>query len=130
MKLLCKKSGFTLIEILIVITILLSLSVLGAIKYIDVVEDNNINLDIVNARSIAEGIKLAGIAGAIDLKQDVNAQPITNPALSKYLETDIVPQSKKFGENSSKFLYSINNQKITIIANNHIVYPETKTKTT
>lgn len=121
--------GFTLIEILIVITILLSLSFLGAIKYIDVVEQNNINLDIVNARTIAEGIKLAGLSGAIDLKKDVANQPINSPSLSKFIDGEIVPLSKKYGSNNATFSYSISNQKILIKANGMVLYPEQKTQT-
>ncbi|MDO4711198.1 MAG: prepilin-type N-terminal cleavage/methylation domain-containing protein [Peptostreptococcaceae bacterium] len=124
-----KKSGFTLIEILIVVTILLSLTFIGAIKYIDVVEENNINLDIVNARTIAEGIKMAGLAGAIDLKTNVSNAPITGSALEKYIDTDITPKSKKYlGTERSGFVYSIKDQKITISANSHVVYPQPKAK--
>ncbi len=118
------RRGFTLIEILIVVTILLSLSVIGAIKYVSVVEQNNINLDIVNARTLAEGIKIAGLSGAIDLKKDVVDQPITDPDLESFLDTSIIPHSKKYGENNSKFVYSIKNQRIKISANGITVYEE------
>lgn len=129
-KLYYKRNAFTLIEILIVITILLSLSVLGAIKYISVVEENNINLDLVNARTIAEGVKLAGVSNAIDLKTDVSNQPIDSAALSKYLDGEMKPKSKKYGANNAAFTYSISNQKITVSANGQILYPLPKTTNT
>lgn len=124
------KKGFTLIEILIVITILLSLSVLGALKYISVVEENNVNLDLVNARTIAEGVKLAGLSNAIDLKTDVSNQPINSEALKKYLDGDMKPKSKKYGENNASFVYSIQDQKITVSANGQTLYPLPKTSGT
>lgn len=118
------KKGFTLIEILIVITILLSLSVLGALRYMDIVEENNKSLDIINARTIAEGVKLAGISGKIDLKSNVSNQSIDTETLAKFIDGDIKPKSKEYGGDSGVFTYSISNQKISVSANGKILYPE------
>ena len=123
MKLIHKHSGFTLIEILIVVTILLSLSILGTIKYLSVVEENNISLDIINARTIAEGIKLAGLSGAIDLNKDVKDASISNDKLSKFIDSTVKPKSKHYGGGDSDFTYSIAKQNITIMANGLEVYP-------
>ncbi len=130
MKILHKRKGFTLIEILIVVTILLSLSVLGAMKYMSIVEQNNINLDRINARTIAEGIKLAGLSGAIDLNKDVSGASIEDPELAKFIDTSIVPKSKHFGGNSARFTYSISKQNVTVHANGLVVYPDTSKQKT
>lgn len=118
-----KKRGFTLIEIMVVVAIILSLSILASIKYMDIVESNNVKLDLINARVIAEGIELAGISGDINLNANVTNKSINDEILKKYFDTSVVPKSKKYSSDNPSFTYSIDNQKVKIIANGKELYP-------
>ena len=118
-----KKKGFTLIEIMIVVAIVLSLSIIASIKYMDILESNNVKLDIINARTIAEGIELAGISGDIDLNVNVSNMTINNEKLKKYIDVTVVPKSKKYSSNNPSFLYTIQNKKVFIFANGQELYP-------
>lgn len=118
-----KKNGFTLIEIMIVVAIILSLSILASIKYMDIVETNNAKLDIINARVIAEGIELAAISGDINLNTNVSHASINNVKFQKYFDTSVVPKSKKYSSDTPAFTYSIDDHKIKVYANNKELYP-------
>lgn len=117
------KKGFTLIEIMVVVAIILSLSILASIKYMDIVESNNVKLDLINARVIAEGIELAGISGDINLNTNISNKSINDEILKKYFDTSVVPKSKKYSSDNPSFTYSIDNQKVKIIANGKELYP-------
>lgn len=117
-----RRKGFTLIELLIVIAIILSLSIVVSIKYLNVVESNNAKIDIINARVIAEGIKLAAISGDVDINQNISNQSINNKVFENYFDVNTTPKSKKYSDNSG-FLYSIKEQKIIISANGLEIYP-------
>lgn len=87
------------------------------------VEENNIKIDIINAKTIADGIHIAILSDAID-GTDVNQQPIDNDKLEPYFDTKITPKSKAFGgKNKGTFTYSISGKKISIHANNKELYP-------
>lgn len=117
-----KRNGFTLIEILIAITILLAVSFIGLLKYVDVVEENHVKVDLINAKTIADGVQIAILSNAIEGKDATN-QSIANEKLSNYFDTTITPKSKQFGGTKSAFTYSISGKNVTVTANGIQAYP-------
>lgn len=123
-----KRKGFTLIEILISITILLAISFIGVIKYVNVVEENNVKIDIINAKTIADGINIAILSDAIDAPQ-ITGGSVSDSKLEPYLDTTIKPKSKKYGGKNGNFTYNVSDKgQVTVSANNTQVYPYTPEK--
>lgn len=116
------KRGFTLIELLISMTILIAITFITAFKYINVVEENNTKVDIINAKTIADGIKIASLSGVQINKDGGN---INSPAdLSNYFDTEIKPKSKTYGSGEdSSFTYQVKENTIIIMAGGKQVYP-------
>ena len=118
-----KRKGFTLIEILIAVTILLAVSFVGVIRYANMVEENNVKIDIINAKTIADGINIAILSDAID-DSNVSNKSIIDDDLDAYFDTKIKPKSKACGgKNGAGFTYSIENKKVSIEANGIELYP-------
>lgn len=114
-----KRAGFTLIEILISITILLTLTVLGAIKYVGVLEENNIKLDHINAKTVADGVHMAILSGVIDDKSSIDSN---SEQLSNFIDTSITTKSKKYSKGSS-FSCKVTEGVITVTVSDKILYP-------
>ena len=74
-----KRKGFTLIEILISVAILLALTFIGAFKFINVVEENNVKIDVINAKTIADGINMAMLSG-VTVSDNTSGSALTNPS--------------------------------------------------
>lgn len=84
-----KRRGFTLIELVIVIAILGTLSSIALVKFSDVGNDSKINADYVTANNIATAAKLA-------LNSNIDEKTIKVSYLveKKYLESNPMAQSK------------------------------------
>lgn len=118
-----KRKGFTLIEILISVAILLALTFIGAFKFINVVEENNVKIDVINAKTIADGINMAMLSG-VTVSDNPSGSALTNPSeLSKFFDTTVKPKSKKYGKDKGFYTYSIKEQEIYIYAGGQQVYP-------
>lgn len=118
-----KRKGFTLIEILISVAILLALTFIGAFKFINVVEENNVKIDVINAKTIADGINMAMLSG-VTVSDNPSGSALTNPSeLSKFFDTTVKPKSKKYGKDKGSYTYSIKEQEIYIYAGGQQLYP-------
>lgn len=125
--------GFTLIELLVVITILVALTLLGTYKYFNIVEENKQNIDISNAKILAEAVSVAEATGK--LKIDKNSTEVSFESLKDILNKEVKPTSKKYsGENKDgKFIIKVtksgNDFETEISANGEVLYPLTENKT-
>lgn len=125
--------GFTLIELLVVITILVALTLLGTYKYFNIVEENKQNIDISNAKILAEAVSVAEATGK--LKIDKNLTEVSFESLKDILNKEVKPTSKKYsGENKDgKFIIKVtksgNDFETEISANGEVLYPLTENKT-
>jgi type IV pilus assembly protein PilA len=84
-----KRKGFTLIELVIVVAILGTLSSIALVKFTDVGKDSKVNSDYVTASNIATAAKLA-------LNSDVDESSINLKYLvdKNYFEGNPMPQSE------------------------------------
>lgn len=125
--------GFTLIELLVVITILVALTLLGTYKYFNIVEENKQNIDISNAKILAEAVSVAEATGK--LKIDKNSTEVSFESLKDILNKEVKPTSKKYsGENKDgKFIIKViksgNDFETEISANGEVLYPLPENKT-
>lgn len=125
--------GFTLIELLVVITILVALTLLGTYKYFNIVEENKQNIDISNAKILAEAVSVAEATGK--LKIDKNSTEVSFESLKDILNKEVKPISKKYsGENKDgKFVIKVtksgNDFETEISANGEVLYPLPENKT-
>ena len=83
-----KRRGFTLIELVIVIAILGTLSSIALVKFTDVGKDSKVNSDYVTASNIATAAKLALNSGVEDIT-------LSNLIKEGYIEGNPKPQSKE-----------------------------------
>jgi type IV pilin len=119
------RNGFTLIEIIISITLLLLIATYGMLKYQNVKESAQQKLDIANAVSFAETLELALMdnPNCFNNKQTIQS---TDPIVTKYTHSVLVAKSKKY---SGPFNAAINKTssdeyKFVITANNYTIYPQ------
>ncbi|CEN76916.1 type IV pilin PilA [[Clostridium] sordellii] len=110
-----KRRGFTLIELVMVVAILGTLSSIALVKFTDVGKESKINSDYITASNIATATKLAINDGVSDITLD---------KLSKegYIEGTPKPQSEEGG-----FVVSIDNGNINVKVGEKIFYPKTET---
>lgn len=110
-----KRRGFTLIELVMVVAILGTLSSIALVKFTDVGKESKINSDYITASNIATATKLAINDGVSD---------ITLYKLSKegYIEGTPKPQSEEGG-----FVVSIDNGNINVKVGEKVFYPKTET---
>ena len=83
-----KRRGFTLIELVMVVAILGTLSSIALVKFTDVGKDSKVNSDYVTASNIATAAKLA-LNSNVD-ESNINLNYLVN---EKYLESIPKPQS-------------------------------------
>lgn len=83
-----KRRGFTLIELVMVVAILGTLSSIALVKFTDVGKDSKVNSDYVTASNIATAAKLA-LNSNVD-EGNINLNYLVN---EKYLESIPKPQS-------------------------------------
>lgn len=110
-----KRRGFTLIELVMVVAILGTLSSIALVKFTDVGKESKINSDYITASNIATATKLAINDGVSDITLD---------KLSKegYIEGTPKPQSEEGG-----FVVSIDNGNINVKVGEKVFYPKTET---
>lgn len=110
-----KRRGFTLIELVMVVAILGTLSSIALVKFTDVGKESKINSDYITASNIATATKLAINDGVSDITVD---------KLSKegYIEGTPKPQSEEGG-----FVVSIDNGNINVKVGEKVFYPKTET---
>ncbi|WP_338560556.1 prepilin-type N-terminal cleavage/methylation domain-containing protein [Paraclostridium sordellii] len=110
-----KRRGFTLIELVMVVAILGTLSSIALVKFTDVGKESKINSDYITASNIATATKLAINDGVSDITLD---------KLSKegYIEGTPKPQSEEGG-----FIVSIDDGNINVKVGEKVFYPKTET---
>lgn len=110
-----KRRGFTLIELVMVVAILGTLSSIALVKFTDVGKGSKINSDYITASNIATATKLAINDGVSDITLD---------KLSKegYIEGTPKPQSEEGG-----FVVSIDDGNINVKVGEKVFYPKTET---
>ncbi len=124
--------GFTLIELLVVITILVALTLLGTYKYFNIVEENKQNIDISNAKILAEAVSVAEATGK--LKLDSASKEVKFEDLKDVLNKEVKPTSKKYGgaDGSGEFIIKVkkvgNDFETEITANGETLYPNVAKK--
>lgn len=124
--------GFTLIELLVVITILVALTLLGTYKYFNIVEENKQNIDISNAKILAEAVSVAEATGK--LKIDSASKEVKFEDLKDILNKEVRPTSKKYGnaDGSGEFIIKVkkvgNDFETEITANGETLYPNVAKK--
>lgn len=111
--------GFTLVEILVVMTILIALTLFGVTKYMNIVEDNKQKIDIANARNMAEAVSIK-IAMGDSFDDDSN---ITTSHLNELIDGKMKPMSKMYSEGDATFVAKIVNKEVKIYAGSQIVFP-------
>jgi type IV pilus assembly protein PilA len=95
-----KKKGFTLVEMVIVITILGILSSIALVKYGKVQDNAKLNADYTNAANIATATSIA-ISDDKSIAENISVETLKEKG---YLNTVPVPQSK-VGSFTIKVLY-------------------------
>lgn len=119
--------GFTLIELLVVITILVALTLLGTYKYFNIVEENKQNIDISNAKILAEAVSVAEATGK--LKLDSTSKEVKFEDLKDILNKEVKPTSKKYSGTDGNGAFIIKVKKVgndfetEITANGETLYP-------
>ncbi|MBC6004201.1 MAG: type II secretion system protein [Paeniclostridium sordellii] len=109
-----KRRGFTLIELVMVVAILGTLSSIALVKFTDVGKDSKVNSDYVTASNIATAAKLA-------LNSNVDEGKINLNYLvdEKYLESIPKPQSV----DGKEFEVHVSNGDVTVKIDQETFYP-------
>lgn len=125
-----KKSGFTLIEMVIVISILGILSGVGMMKFGDIQQEAKLNTDYITAQNLAKATELAIIK--MDISSNNTSEEIMKILVDKnYITQQPTPQSIKQGQ----FNISINQNKVQVVIYNKegsennsdiVLYPKPK----
>ena len=109
-----KRRGFTLIELVMVVAILGTLSSIALVKFTDVGKDSKINSDYVAASNIATAAKLA-----LNSNVDENKINLNYLVDEKYLESTPKPQSV----DGKDFEVNVSNGDVTVKIDNEFFYP-------
>lgn len=109
-----KRRGFTLIELVMVVAILGTLSSIALVKFTDVGKDSKVNSDYVTASNIATAAKLA-LNSNVD-EGNINLNYLVD---EKYLESIPKPQSI----NDKEFEVYVNNGNVTVKIDQETFYP-------
>lgn len=110
-----KKFGFSLIEIVISITLLAILSGIAMTSYTKVQQDAKKNMDYTTAANIATAAQLADADG--------ESVEISNLVSKNYLQSTPKSQQKEDG----KFTVNISDGKVVVQLNGEQYYPKTET---
>lgn len=109
-----KRRGFTLIELVMVVAILGTLSSIALVKFTDVGKDSKLNSDYVTASNIATAAKLA-LNSNVD-EGNINLNYLVN---EKYLESIPKPQSV----DGKEFEVHVSNGDVTVEIDKKTFYP-------
>ena len=109
-----KRRGFTLIELVMVVAILGTLSSIALVKFTDVGKDSKINSDYVAASNIATAAKLALNSNVDEGKINLNYL-----VSEKYLESTPKPQSV----NDKEFKVYVSDGNVTVKIDEETFYP-------
>lgn len=109
-----KRRGFTLIELVMVVAILGTLSSIALVKFTDVGKDSKVNSDYVTASNIATAAKLA-LNSNVD-EGNINLNYLVN---EKYLESIPKPQSV----DGKEFEVHVSNGDVTVEIDKKTFYP-------
>ena len=112
-----KKKGFTLVEMVIVITILGILSSIALVKYGKVQDNAKLNADYTNAANIATATSIA-ISDDKSIAKNISVETLKEKG---YLNTVPVPQSK-VGSFTIKVLYG--GDDIAVFVDTEQFYPK------
>ena len=112
-----KKKGFTLVEMVIVITILGILSSIALVKYGKVQDNAKLNADYTNAANIATATSIA-ISDDKSIAENISVETLKEKG---YLNTVPVPQSK-VGSFTIKVLYD--GDDIAVFVDTEQFYPK------
>jgi type IV pilus assembly protein PilA len=112
-----KKKGFTLVEMVIVITILGILSSIALVKYGKVQDNAKLNADYTNAANIATATSIA-ISDDKSIAENISVETLKEKG---YLNTVPVPQSK-VGSFTIKVLYG--GDDIAVFVDTEQFYPK------
>lgn len=114
-----KKEGFSLIEVVIAITLMAILSGIAMASYTKVQNDAKKNMDYTTAANIATAAQLANLDG--------ESVEISNLVNKKYLQS--TPQSQQ--KDGGNFEVTITDDgKVSVTLNGEIYYPKGETSTT
>ncbi len=113
-----KRKGFTLIELVMVVAILGTLSSIALVKFSDVGKQSKLNSDYVTANNIATAVKLA-LNSNVDVE---NAGKIDYLVSNNYLESTPKVQS----EENKKFQLNISSdgKDIKVLIGEKLFYPK------
>lgn len=115
-----KKQGYTLVEMVLVITILGILTSLGFVKFGEVQRNAKLKADYVAASSIATATNLAVQDGVIKVNSNGKTTISTEDLkTNKYLSTMPKPQSS-----DEVFTVEIENDNVLVKAGDNILYPK------
>ena len=122
-----QRLGFTLIEMVIVISILGVLSSVGIMKFGDIQQEAKLNTDYITAQNLAKAAELAIIK--MDISYNNTSEDIMNILIDKnYITQQPIPQSILQGE----FNIHINQNEVEVLLHNKegnsniIMYPKPK----
>lgn len=111
-----KRSGFTLVEVMITVTLIAILSSMAMLNYSKAQDKAKKNIDYATAASIATAAQMA----VADGKTNISVQSLVN---DKYLQS--MPKAQQDSEKS--FSVDATNDKITVSLGTEQYYPKTDT---
>lgn len=109
------KKGFTLVEIVVCIALIVALAAFGLFQYSQVQENSKKQIDIANSRVLADAVLLGITEGKIDGKNLTKADYSSITGLNQYLSNDLAIQSQFFGGKDATYRVTVDNdQKISV----------------
>lgn len=119
-----RKKGFTLIELVIVVSIIAILILIGLPKFGKIQENAKQKADVVTAKNIAMAVNS-------ELSNGKNKTDITEKDIRDYFSGDIKQQGTINGNHPGEFsVYLIKDEEISIFTGSRQVYPELKENAT
>lgn len=112
-----KRKGFTLIELVIVVAILGTLSSIALVKFSDVGKQSKVNSDYVTANNIATAAKLA-----LNSNDNISKLDIKYLVENNYLES--IPKVQSEEGKEFKLEISDNGKSIKVLIEGKIFYPK------
>ncbi|MGG7163586.1 type II secretion system protein [Clostridium ihumii] len=116
-----KKKGFTLIELVVVVSIMAILLIIALPKFASIQENAKKKADVATAKNIAMALNAEMSCGSDIEKIDKNKDII-----NKYFDGDIKQQAKVTKDEKPGFVVYIKDEDIKIFTGKRQVYPELK----